>query len=139
MTHRLLVSSTHCTVARIMWSRVSRVFAVVGLAAALLAVAASGAGAVSARAARSCSPPRYPGTGYFTSLSVRGVSCATGRRLALAFYHCRRANGVAGRCHRRVLGYTCREHRSSIPTEIDARVTCRRGHRTVVHTYQQDT
>jgi hypothetical protein len=124
--------------AQVMWSRVCAVSAAACLAAAVLAVGAGGAGAVTARAARSCSPPAYPGSGYFTSLSVRRVSCRTGRRVTLAHYRCRTRSGPAGRCHSRVLGYDCRERRNSIPTEIDARVTCRRGHRKVTYTYQQD-
>jgi hypothetical protein len=104
-----------------------------------LAAAAPGARPPTARAARTCSVPKYPGSGYFTSLSVRHTSCATGRRVARAYYQCRIAHGPAGRCHRRVLGYTCHETRQSIPTEIDARVRCRRGARRVTHTYQQDT
>jgi hypothetical protein len=103
-----------------------------------LAVRAAGPASIAA-AARMCSPPRYPGSGYFTSLSVSGVSCATGRRLMLAYYRCRLRHGRAGRCHSTVLGYTCRETRNAIPTEINARVTCRRGRRTVIHTYQQNT
>jgi hypothetical protein len=38
-----------------------------------------------------------------------------------------------------VLGYSCSERRNTIPTEIDARVTCRRGSKRVVYTYQQNT
>jgi hypothetical protein len=38
-----------------------------------------------------------------------------------------------------VLGYHCTEYRQSIPTEIDSRVTCKRGTRRVVYTYQQNT
>src|SRR3954451_25372005 len=91
-----------------------------------------------AGAARVCAPPKYPGTGYFTSLTVRRVSCSAGKAVALAYYRWRTRNGPAGHCRRRVRGYRCREHRNSIPTEIDARVTCRRGARRVVHTYQQD-
>jgi hypothetical protein len=103
-------------------------------------VAATGtAASPPAHAARTCSPPKYPGLGYFTSLTVRHVSCSTGKKVALAYYRCRTRSGPAGRCHSRVLGYTCREKRNSIPTEIDARVTCKRGSRLVVHTYQQDT
>ena len=34
--------------------------------------------------------------------------------------------------------HACHEKRNSIPTEIEARVTCTRGSATVVHTYQQD-
>jgi hypothetical protein len=108
----------------------------------LAALALSGTAAVAspvARAARNCSLPRYPGLGYFTSLSVSGTSCATGAKVAVAYYHCRTRSGVAGRCHGGVLGYKCSEHRNSIPTEIDARVTCTRGHATVIHTYQQNT
>jgi hypothetical protein len=97
-----------------------------------------GAVSASAHAAQVCATPKYPGAGYFTSLSVKRVSCSTGRSVARAYYRCRTRTGPAGRCRRRVLGYRCRERRNAIPTEIDARVTCRRGARRVVHTYQQD-
>jgi hypothetical protein len=114
--------------------------ALVGVAAALLLLSpAPAAGGADARAARSCTPPDYPGSGYFYSLSVKRVSCATGRKVALAHYRCRTRSGRAGRCHQRVLGYTCREQRRSIPTEINSRVTCRRGGKRVVPTYQQNT
>jgi hypothetical protein len=93
---------------------------------------------MAAHASRVCATPKYPGTGYFTSLTVSRVSCTTGKAVALAYYRCRTRNGPAGRCHRRVRGYSCRERRNAIATEIDARVTCRRGARRVVHTYQQD-
>jgi hypothetical protein len=93
----------------------------------------------SAGAARHCGSAHYPGSGYFTSLSVRGTSCRTGRKIELAYYHCRLHHGKRGRCHSRVRGYGCKERRTSIPTEIDARVTCRRGGAKVVHTYQQNT
>lgn len=89
---------------------------------------------------RTCRPPRYPGLGYFTSLTVTHVSCATGVRIAIHYYRCRlRQGGVRGRCSGGVDGFRCRETRVSIPTEIDARVTCKRGRTTVVHTYQQNT
>lgn len=91
-----------------------------------------------AHAARNCSPPRYPGLGYFTSLTVTGVSCATGGKVAIAYYHCRLRHGAAGRCQGGVLGFGCSERRNSIPTEIDARVTCRKSGETVIHTYQQN-
>ena len=102
------------------------------LAAALSLVAASAA------QARTCSAPRYPGSGYFTSLSVKNVSCKTGRKVTLAHYRCRTASSRAGRCHKRVLGYSCSERRHSISTEIDGRVTCKRGSRRVTYTYQQN-
>lgn len=91
-----------------------------------------------ARAATNCSPPKYPGTGYFSSLSVSGTSCSTGRKLVLSYYHCRLKHGAAGKCTSSVEGFSCSEKRQSIPTEIDARVTCYRHKEKVVHTYQQD-
>ena len=92
-----------------------------------------------AQASRTCTVPKYPGVGYFTSLTVKGVTCSTGRRLALAYYRCRTRSGPSGHCAHHVLGFACRETRNAIPTEIDARVTCRRSGQTVIHTYQQDT
>jgi hypothetical protein len=94
---------------------------------------------VRATTARACSVPKYPGLGYFTTLSVSGTSCSTGDKVAFAYYRCRLRHGKAGTCHGGVLGFSCREQRNSIPTEIEARVTCRKGSATVVHTYQQDT
>jgi hypothetical protein len=112
----------------------------VTLAVLLAAACAVPAGAQgSATAAKTCHTPRYPGSGYFTSLNVKGTSCATGKKIALAYYHCRLRHGKKGRCASKVLGYRCKETRNSIPTEIDARVTCTRGARKVTHTYQQNT
>jgi hypothetical protein len=109
------------------------------VAVALLAGGAQSVAQPIARAAKACSVPDYPGSGYFTSLSVKHVSCATGRKLALAYYHCRTKDGPGGKCHRaRVMRYRCHEVRQSISTELDGRVTCRRGVRRVVHSYQQN-
>ena len=69
----------------------------------------------------------------------RGGQRVALRPVRVAYYRCRTRSGPAGRCHSTVLGFTCHEQRNSIPTEIDARATCRRGHATVIHTYQQDT
>jgi hypothetical protein len=107
------------------------------LALAVL-VPAAAAARPAAAAARSCSVPRYPGSGYFTSLTVKGVGCATGRKVVRAHYRCRTRSGPAGRCPRRVLRYRCSEHRGSIPTEIDSRVNCQRGARRVFYSYQQN-
>lgn len=115
-------------------SPIATLIAVLGLA-----VAAPASARPQAVAARACSLPKYPGLGYFTSLSVTGTSCATGEKLIFAYYHCRTRSSKAGTCHSSINGYSCREVRRSIPTEIDARVTCRRGSATIVHTYQQDT
>ncbi len=106
--------------------------------AAIVSVAIVAA-APAAHATKRCKSPTYPGLGYFTSLSVTGTSCATAGKVAVAYYRCRLKHGVKGRCRSKVLGYTCSEKRNSIPTEIDARVTCRKGSRRVVHTYQQNT
>ena|ERR1700754_360533 len=89
--------------------------------------------------AATCPNPKYPGSGYFTSLQVTKVSCATGKKLALAYYKCRLKHGVSGRCTSKVMGYSCTEKRVSIDTEIDARVTCKDGSKKVVHAYQQNT
>ena len=109
------------------------------IVAAILCFAACAAAAPAAHASKRCKAPTYPGLGYFTSLSVTGTSCATGGKVAVAYYKCRLKHGVKGRCTSRVLGYSCTEKRNSIATEIDARVTCRSGSRRVVHTYQQNT
>ena len=119
--------------------RVARCVALVVLLGLALAASAGGSSAVGATA-RTCSTPKYPGVGYFTSLKVTGVGCATGRKLVVAYYHCRlQHGGRAGRCPGGVMHYRCTEKRNTIPTEIDARVTCTHGARRIVHTYQQDT
>ncbi len=113
--------------------------AVACLAGTSAVVATDGVGASTvARSTRSCSPPKYPGLGYFTAVRVSGTSCATGKKVALAYYRCRVKHGRAGHCTSRVLHFRCTEKRNRIPTQIDARVTCKYGSRTVVHYYQQD-
>ena len=107
------------------------------IAAACLAAAARRRGPAAA-ATGSCAPPAYPGSGYFTSLKVSHVGCKSGRTVTLAHYRCRTENGKKGRCKRRVRGYSCSEKRNSIPTEINSRVTCKKGAKRVVYTYQQN-
>jgi hypothetical protein len=113
--------------------RVVAVAVLTGVAVALLV------GAPAAHA-KSCSDGRLPnGNGYFTSLTVTKVSCATGKRVVLAYYKCRIKKGKKARCTDKVVGYSCREtKRTQIPTEINARVSCKLGARRVVHTYQQN-
>lgn len=89
--------------------------------------------------ARGCPNPPFPGSGYFTSLSVRNTGCDTGKAVALAWTRCRREDGPKGRCTHRVKRYSCTEKRVSIPTEFDGVVTCRRGGRLVRFSYQQNT
>ena len=106
---------------------------------AVITTGASGRPAVGGRVV-SCSPPTYPGLGYFTSLQVVATTCSTGRRFVVAYYHCRvAAGGDTGRCARRVFGFKCLERRNVIPTEFGARVTCVLGTKRIVHTYQQNT
>ena len=113
------------------------------LALSALALAALAPGAAiadpAAHAARACDAPKYPGSGYFTSLSVKKTSCRAGKRVTIAHYNCRTKSGKAGRCRSRVKGYSCKETRQSIPTEINGRVTCTDGSKRVVYTYQQNT
>jgi hypothetical protein len=89
--------------------------------------------------AATCKAPKYPGEGYFTSLTATEVSCSTASKFVVKYYKCRTKTGPAGRCVKRVDGYSCTETRQSIPTEINGRVTCKKGSRRIVHTYQQNT
>jgi hypothetical protein len=117
-------------------------FCIVALAAASTLAAAPSALAAPAHGAKACSAPDYPGSGYFTNLRVTSTSCGKGRKVARAHHSCRRANGVKGRCHHRVLGFKCRERRPAsarIPTQYSARVKCKRGGRRVRFVYQQNT
>lgn len=127
-----------------MWLKQLRAGRMVGLMVAVLAIlsvglASSASAASTADASRSCSAPKYPGNGYFTSLSATGTGCSRGKSVALGHYRCRTKKGRSGRCSSRVLGYRCSERRQSIATEFNARVTCKRGSAKVVFTYQQNT
>ncbi|WP_028067415.1 hypothetical protein [Solirubrobacter soli] len=103
-----------------------------------LTVSAGASASPIASAAKTCTPPKYPGSGYFTSLSVTKVSCATGSKIAKDYYKCRTKTGPKGRCVKKVDGYSCKETRESIATEINARVTCKNGSKVVKHSYQQN-
>jgi hypothetical protein len=118
--------------------RSTLLLALVAGGCAALPAASGAAGPTAVAASHSCHVPVYPGQGYFTSLRVSGTSCRVGSKVALDYYKCRLRHGKAGTCHGGVDGYSCREKRNSIPTEIEARVTCTRGSATVVHTYQQN-
>jgi hypothetical protein len=83
---------------------------------------------------------RKLGPTYVTSLKVKGVGCRTGRRVVRGYYRCRiRAGGRKGRCHSKVLHFSCKERRQAISTEFDAHVTCTRGRSRVWHDYTQFT
>lgn len=102
------------------------------LALTLLALATAGAQAAS------CTPPKYPGSGYFTSLSVSKTSCAQGSKVARGHYSCRIKNGKKGKCASLVSGYRCTEKRVAVSTEFNSRVTCTKGSGRIVFTYQQN-
>ena len=107
-----------------------------GLALLVLALFVFAPGAAQAA---TCKPPKYPGSGYFTSLKATKVSCGEASKVAVAFHKCRTKSSVKGRCTSKVHKFSCRETRTTISTEINGRVTCTRGSRKVQLTYQQNT
>jgi hypothetical protein len=112
-------------------------------ALALIPLAGSAHAGPTATAAATCSlsgKERKLGPTYTTSLTVTGVSCATGEGVVKDFYRCRvRNGGKKGRCTTKVRGFSCTETRESIPTQFDAKVSCRKGSARVKHTYTQFT
>ncbi len=109
----------------------------------LLALPVAAQAGPTASAARSCDisgEERRLGTSYVLSLRASGTTCAKAERLVRAFHACRHENGKAGRCSRRVNGYSCSEQRlNKIRTQYDARVSCKDGGKSVSHTYTQFT
>jgi hypothetical protein len=108
------------------------------LAVAVCAAAAFPLAGASPAAAATCAPGHYPGQGYFTSLKAYHISCKGARDVMRAHYRCRTRHGIKGRCAR-FNGWRCTETRRAIATEYNARVTCRKGSRKVIYTYQQNT
>ena len=114
---------------------------------ACLLVAGLASAQSSMAATRSCaSPARKVGLkgGYFSQLRVTNVRCSEGKRVVYGYYSCRMSKGGnKASCHGRTIrGLRCTEYRDpdlSIPTEFNARVTCRKGSKKVVHVYQQNT
>lgn len=96
--------------------------------------------AVASKACGLAGKTRSLGPTYTTSLSVKRVSCKKGRALVTRYYNCRKRNGgKRGRCGG-VSGFSCGERRYNvIPTQFDARVTCKKGRKVVKHTYTQFT
>ena len=75
-------------------------------------------------------PAEVPGLGLLHRQDPRHEHLLHLRQaFVVAYYKCRTKNGTrpAGRCTTTVRGFRCTEKRESIATEIDARVTCRRG------------
>lgn len=111
------------------------------LVGALITTTTATAGGPVAKAAKTCTVKNgdYPGDGYLTLLNVTGVSCAKGKSLQRSYYKCRLKKGKKGRCSSRVQGYRCKETRTTIPTEINGRVSCSRGSKKIRFAYQQNT
>jgi len=108
---------------------------------AVLATAAVAAIPASAQAASCKLPSDGKGLGptYLLRLQTTGTSCTKGKALVKAYHACATAHGKSGRCAKAVLGYTCREKRSTGPTEFDAKATCAKGSARVRFTYTQFT
>ena len=107
------------------------------LTAAALATSAQ-AGPI-ATASKTCrvGDQRSYGTTYVTKISVSNTSCRNARSLIRAFHACR--PGKSGKCAS-VKGYSCSERRyNKGRISYDSDVTCRKGSRTVKHTYTQFT
>jgi hypothetical protein len=109
----------------------------------LVVVAAVAQAASPAGAATRCDVSkdgRKLGTTYVTKLTATNVTCTKAKSVVKAFHRCRRANGgVKGRCTSTVQGFRCTETRQSIPTQFDARATCRDGSHAIRFSYEQFT
>jgi|SRR5215213_3789769 len=118
--------------------RAMRLTTLVALLTAAALAPSAHAGAT-ATASKTCSigDQRSYGTTYVTAISVSNTSCRSGRSLIRAFHACR--PGKSGKCSS-VKGYSCSEHRfNKGRISYDSNVTCRKGSKTVKHTYTQFT
>ncbi|MEA2331358.1 MAG: hypothetical protein QOH58_1496 [Thermoleophilaceae bacterium] len=112
-----------------------RTLAVLAVFAAL-APSASAAGP-EATASKGCGvgDSRSYGTTYVTAISVTNTTCRAGKSVIRAFHACR--PGKSGKCAS-VKGYSCSESRfNKGRISYDSNVTCRKGGKTVRHTYTQ--
>jgi len=111
--------------------------------AALCAVsAAPGATAAPvAQASASCTASTATlAGGYYIPKSKHGVSCGTQKGLEAGFQACRLKHGQKGKCHSKILGFACTEgHRSTIPTNFFATVTCKKARASFSYVYEQNT
>jgi len=122
------------------WATVA---AVAVLIPAALATAAIAPAQPVARAARACnlgSKVFSLGPTYVESPIVSGTSCATLAKVIKAYNRCRlNAGGVKGHCNSRVLGFRCRERRSTGSSiQFVAKVRCTKRHAGVRFSYTQD-
>ena len=88
LRHKALTMSARGTTVRAVSSRFYIPSALLSVVVALTVSAGASASPI-ASAAKTCTPPKYPGSGYFTSLSVTGTSCSTGSKIAKDYYKCR--------------------------------------------------
>ena len=124
-------------------ARSSRHLTMLAILVTCLAVAGLAGAQSSVARTKACATPKEPAGllgGYFTQLQVNRVSCASGRKLVLAYYKCRRRKGVKASCSgKTVNGLKCTEKRGAeIETQFNATVTCKKGSRSVKHSYQQN-
>jgi hypothetical protein len=111
----------------------------------LLALAAVAALAVipAGASAASCKLPtdgKGFGPTYLLSLKTTKTSCSKGKAVVKAFHACATAHSPKGHCSKKVLGYACTERRgAAIPTQFDAKATCRKGKARVEFAYTQFT
>src|SRR4051812_15566102 len=98
----------------------SRRFAVVAVASACI----GGVGAVGAQPSfakiKTCPEignagyPEKKHGGYITNIRVTGVTCASAKKLVIAYTKCRLKNGIKGKCKSaKVNGFKCTETRPS--------------------------
>ena len=115
-----------------------RLTTALALLIAVAALAPSASAGPVATASKSCGvgDTRSYGTTYVITISVSNTSCRNGKRLIRAYHACR--PGKSGKCPS-VKGYSCSEKRTTGTTQYDSRVTCRKGDKTVKHTYTQYT
>jgi hypothetical protein len=119
--------------------RLTALIAVAALfALSMVAVPAAGAAGPHAQASKGCSVNsgfKKLGPTYTLKLSVRGATCAGGRKLVKAWDKCRRSRGGYGKSCPHVSHYTCSERRynklSKPYKQYQSDVKCKRGSKRV--------
>jgi hypothetical protein len=100
----------------------------------------------SAGATKACHDPKPKSGlkgGSFSNLRVTNLSCSSGKKLVYAYYACRmKKGGRKASCSGRTINsLKCKEYRKpdlQTDTQLNARVTCTKGRKKVVHSYQQN-
>jgi hypothetical protein len=130
------------------FARTSAICAVVGIAGLVGAASPAQAKTFSCGDLPVSKTPAGLKGGYITQITVTGSyttkssACKSGRALALAYYKCRHAKGIRATCSGKTInGLKCSESRpadSQSDDQINARVTCKKGSKKIVHNYQQN-